>query len=117
MYVILRDNNTKKVNDCMLEHSEQAKKLYDSKQWKLTREAYLDSVDWHCERCGDAAYIVHHVKHIDITNIDDPTVTLNHNNLEALCISCHNKEHFQTNHETVSGVSFNQYGELVQIKS
>lgn len=42
-------------------------------------------------------YIVHHKSYIDISNIYDTNITLNFNNLELLCIDCHNKEHFAEN--------------------
>lgn len=39
-------------------------------------------------------YIVHHKCYIDTTNIYNPDITLNFDNLELLCLDCHNKEHF-----------------------
>lgn len=46
-----------------------------------------------CERCGRPAQICHHKKHLDDVNVHDPTVALSFDNLEALCIDCHNTEH------------------------
>jgi 5-methylcytosine-specific restriction endonuclease McrA len=37
--------------------------------------------------------MVHHKKHLTPGNIHDPAIALDWNNLEALCIDCHNKEH------------------------
>jgi len=37
--------------------------------------------------------IVHHKQWLTRENINDPSVTLNWDNLELLCWSCHNKEH------------------------
>ena len=39
-------------------------------------------------------YIVHHKCYIDANNIYDTSITLNFDNLELLCMDCHNKEHF-----------------------
>lgn len=39
-------------------------------------------------------YIVHHKCYIDANNIYDTSITLNFDNLELLCLDCHNKEHF-----------------------
>lgn len=39
--------------------------------------------------------IVHHKCYINSKNIFNPNVTLNFENLELLCIDCHNKEHFE----------------------
>lgn len=41
-------------------------------------------------------YIVHHKHYIDMSNIWDTDITLDFNNLELLCIDCHNKEHFKS---------------------
>lgn len=101
----------------MLEHTEQAKKFYKTTQWKKTRNAYMDMMNGLCERCGDAGYIVHHIEHINSRNINDASVTLNFDNLEVLCLPCHNQEHFRTHESTREDVTFDEYGQLVQIKS
>lgn len=51
-----------------------------------------------CERClrkgiYNPADLIHHKRHITPENITDPHVTLSFDNLEALCWSCHEKEH------------------------
>ena len=75
-----------------------AKTFYKSISWKRCRKAYLDSVGWLCERCAKEGKIVpadhvHHKVRLTPENINDPTVSLNHDNLEALCIDCHTQEH------------------------
>lgn len=70
-----------------------AESFYLSEEWKNTRAAYLISQDYICERCGEPAKIVHHKKYITRENIHDANITLNQENLEALCQDCHNKEH------------------------
>ena len=75
-----------------------AKEFYSSVAWQRTRDAYLKSVSGLCERCLAsgrivAAEIVHHKVHLNETNINDPSITLNFDNLEALCRECHGKEH------------------------
>lgn len=77
---------------------EYAKKFYQSKQWRQCREAFIASVGGLCTRClkrGEvtAGYIVHHKTYITPQNINDPSVTLNFDNLEYLCRGCHNDEH------------------------
>lgn len=52
-----------------------------------------------CERCGEAATIVHHKKWLTRNNINDVNITLNCKNLEALCQDCHNKEHHRHERE------------------
>jgi hypothetical protein len=46
-------------------------------------------------------------------NVNDPTVTLNWDNLEALCIDCHNKEHFQTS-AVDEDLRFDEKGSLIK---
>ena len=53
-----------------------------------------------CERCLKEgritpADIVHHKKHLTPENYRDPAISLNFDNLEALCFEHHNKEHFK----------------------
>ena len=67
--------------------------FYKSKVWSETREAYLISQQYICERCGAPAKIVHHRDYITQANINDQSITLCWDNLEALCQDCHNKEH------------------------
>lgn len=57
--------------------------------------------DYHSTICARDAeshgYIVHHKCYIDLKNIWNTDITLNADNLELLCIDCHNKEHFADN--------------------
>lgn len=75
-----------------------ARAFYSSKAWEETRKAYRKSVGGLCERCMSrgiyrAGVIVHHKIHLSPENINDPSVTLNWNNLELLCRDCHGAEH------------------------
>lgn len=77
---------------------EYAKIFYSSKAWQRCRDSYKASVGGLCERCKAKgqlrpAEIVHHVTHITPNNINDPFVTLNPANLEALCRDCHAEVH------------------------
>lgn len=75
-----------------------ARAFYLSAAWRSCRAAYLKKAGGLCERCLRQglyvpADIVHHKRHITPDNITDPRVTLSFDNLEALCWSCHEKEH------------------------
>ena len=70
-----------------------AKGFYNSRAWKRTQAAYMESRHYVCERCGGMARIVHHIKYITPVNISQPEIALDWDNLEALCIDCHNQEH------------------------
>lgn len=68
--------------------------------WKNTRKAYSQSVGGLCERCYSKgivapAEIVHHKIPLTEDNISDTNITLNWNNLEALCRKCHAEVHEQ----------------------
>ena len=65
-----------------------------------------------CERCGKPAQICHHKKWLDAQNVNDPTVALNPDNLEALCIECHNAEHGLRHDITV----FDKDGNVTEVK-
>lgn len=75
-----------------------AKKFYKSKKWQKCRQAFINSrtmIDGGlCQHCHAApGYIVHHKVHITPQTINNPDITLNHDNLEFVCHECHNKEH------------------------
>lgn len=72
--------------------------FYSTKKWKKCKNAYIKSVGGLCERCLARGRIVpgaivHHKKHLTPENIHDESVTLNWDNLELLCMTCHAEEH------------------------
>ena len=82
------------------EAPEKQRAFYNSREWQNCRKEYLARVGGLCERCEKKgiirpAKIVHHKEYIDTTNITDPSVLLAFDNFEALCIDCHNAEHFK----------------------
>lgn len=75
-----------------------AESFYKSKTWQGARDSYIASVGGLCEKCRErgeivAAEIVHHKVKLTAKNINDPAVTLNPKNLEALCRACHGRAH------------------------
>jgi 5-methylcytosine-specific restriction endonuclease McrA len=70
-----------------------AKHFYRSTAWKKCRMSYIATVHGLCERCGAGGKIVHHKIYLSERNINDVSLTLNHENLELLCQECHNAEH------------------------
>lgn len=77
---------------------EYAKKFYRSTAWKKARKPVIKRADGLCERCRAArlyipGVIVHHKEYITPSNIHNPNITLNLDNLEYVCEDCHNKEH------------------------
>ena len=72
--------------------------FYRSQAWKDTRRNYKQSVGGLCERCLErgiiaSADIVHHIVPLTADNISDLNLSLNWDNLQALCRKCHAEVH------------------------
>ena len=94
---------------------EYAKAFYKGSSWNKCKNGYLKSKNYICERCGEIATICHHKKHISPQNINDPNITLNWDNLQALCLDCHNSVHGKGT-SCIKGISFDEEGNLVYKK-
>lgn len=93
------------------------KEFYHSRAWKRLSRAFLLSRNYICERCGKPAEIAHHKKHLTAANVLDPDISLNPANLEALCMDCHNAEHFGQGGATAAGLAFDDNGDIVPTNS
>jgi 5-methylcytosine-specific restriction endonuclease McrA len=72
--------------------------FYTRAPWRKCRASFLASRDGLCEVCLSKGLIVpavevHHKVELTPSNIDDVSVTLNWDNLMALCESCHDEQH------------------------
>lgn len=67
------------------------KQFYNSKDWKVLKEKKLQDEQYRCERCKKLAVEVHHVKYIQTD--EGWELRLDYDNLEALCVDCHNYRH------------------------
>lgn len=72
----------------------------------------MSSKSYLCERCGRPATICHHKKYLNRWNIDNPEISLNFDNLEALCQECHNQEHSRA----LSLAQFDDDGNVIGVK-
>lgn len=88
--------------------------FYHSRQWRLLSKVFLMSKNYICERCGAPASIAHHKHYLTAANVTNPQISLNPSNLEALCMECHNREHFGTGGATAAGYTFDENGDLIQ---
>ena len=97
-----------------------AKSFYNSSPWLRCRESYISKVHGLCEHCLDRGehipgYIVDHIEEITPENINDPYITLNHDNLQYLCLACHNTKTFGSGEEDVrEGLMFDSNGQLTK---
>lgn len=85
--------------------------FYKSNAWKLARELKIREARGLCERCGGIGGEVHHIKRLNIENVQDVTVSINLENLELLCKECHNKEHKRFNKTN----QFNRNGDIINL--
>ena len=72
--------------------------FYSSPAWKNLRKAVLSERGHLCEMCLkkgiiQAATLVHHIVPVTAENVTDPAITLNKDNLMALCENCHAAVH------------------------
>lgn len=90
-----------------------AKSFYDSKIWKQCRKSYISKVFGQCERCEEPGLILHHKIELTPENINDPYITLNHSNLQYLCLDCHNRVHGNEVDVLRDGLTFTETGDVV----
>lgn len=72
--------------------------FYTTAIWRKCRASFLKSKGGLCEPCLSKGLIVpatqvHHKTPITPDNIDDPGITLNFDNLLAVCERCHAEQH------------------------
>lgn len=87
---------------------EQKRKFYDSGEWKRLREEVKKRDNYECQECKRNGFVcidtnwysekakrkkiqlvVHHIKELEY----HPNLALEIDNLETVCVRCHNKEH------------------------
>ena len=77
--------------------------FYKSNGWETFRKIVIakrtdEDGFVHCAHCGKPItkkydLIVHHIKELDDLNVNDVNVSLNEDNVEIVCFSCHNQIH------------------------
>lgn len=103
--------------------------FYQSKAWKQIRQGVWLKQHCICARCGRAVYvdgisdylpkekrlrgIVHHKEYLTEQNYTDDDIALNADNLEGLCIDCHNVEHARPG-ALKKNLMFDKDGNLVE---
>lgn len=89
-----------------------AKAFYTGKAWKQLSKLYMSMKNYICERCGEPGKICHHKEHITPANIHDINITLNIDNLECLCMDCHNRHHNSRENKVI----FDENGQIIEVK-
>lgn len=88
-------------------------RFYHSTEWRKARATKLRMAHYVCERCGKPYGIVHHKIHLDERNVLDPSIALSLDNLEVLCLECHNREHYAKS--TDRRIRFDSSGNIVSV--
>ena len=90
-----------------------SKKFYNLKRWKDIRKTFISSKFGICERCGRPnAKQVHHKEYLTEDNINNPNISIDFNNLELLCDTCHQNEHHKKMSAIMDGLFFDKDGNL-----
>lgn len=100
-----------------------AKAFYNSQRWRTCAKAYAASKLYICERCHNKfvrhdgkrqRWIVHHKIPLTPDNINDPRIAYGWDNLQFLCIECHNQLH--SKHHAGRRCQFDADGNLLYFK-
>lgn len=90
-----------------------AKAILRIAAWRRTRAYILKRDAGLCVRCGAPGCIVHHKTELTPRNIDDPMITLNEDNLETVCRTCHAIIHEGTP-PLADGLAFDADGNVIE---
>ena len=88
-------------------------KFYNSQKWRKVSKLFLQSKYYICERCGGVGEVAHHKIYLDRYNVRNPEIALSADNLECLCLACHNAEHGEAGSATAAGISFDSEGNVI----
>lgn len=92
--------------------------FYKTHAWRQCKNAYLKHARGLCERCLERgiitpAEIVHHKTYITPSNLNDPNITLNWDNLMAVCRKCHGEIHGESNRRAKQRYLVDEFGRVV----
>lgn len=90
-----------------------SRKFYNSGAWVKTSKAYKISKFGICEKCGAVGEEVHHIIPLTPSNINNPAITLNWDNLMLLCRSCHELIEEKAP-ATIQGIIFTEDGQVME---
>ena len=112
-----------------MSYRENNRSFYKSKAWNNVKNNVWLKQNLLCAKCNRPVYvsgisdyipkenrikgIVHHKIHLDGINVYDDTIALNEDNLEGLCIDCHNSIHNPIT-STRDEYEFDEEGNLIK---
>jgi len=89
------------------------KSFYKTTAWVKLSKYIRIKYYYICQSCGRRGVYVHHIIPLTNENINDPTVTLNEENLTLLCLECHNEIHNKSL-EIRKGLMFDDNGDVIE---
>ena len=98
-----------------------SKDIYNSKRWRKNAKAFAESKHWICEQCGrsiggsSGRYIVHHREHLTPSNVTDDYIVYGWDNLQLLCLDCHNSVHGTGAIHATGLCKFDSNGDVVAV--
>lgn len=77
---------------------EWAQQLYNSAAWRQLRKVIISKRGLHCEKCGrlvanPSQLVADHIIELTPENVGNVNVALNEDNIQLLCVDCHNAKH------------------------
>ena len=73
--------------------TERLQKFYNSLSWQKARDYKIASAGYLCEVCGGVGEIVHHKIPLTEANMHNPKISIDNENLQLVCRSCHKRIH------------------------
>lgn len=86
------------------------REFYNSSAWQKQRKYKMLQENYKCAKCGGVAVDVHHKITLTEQNVNNYNVSMNLDNLEYLCRTCHNQE----THSTKVSYTFNENGDPIE---
>lgn len=73
--------------------TERLQRFYNSLAWQKARDYKMASAGYLCEICGGVGEIVHHKIPLTEANLYNPKISIDNENLQLVCRSCHKRIH------------------------
>ena len=94
--------------------------VYHSAEWQRVRDNAWARDHGLCQECMargriTPAEIVHHIVELPPSNVDDPDIATNVDNLVCVCRECHSRVHGFTKPCTREGFVFDPAGNLIPV--
>lgn len=102
-------------------YNKNIKRWYDSPKWRVPRDIYKQhriAIDGGlCEMCrAELGYIVDHITELNEHNFNDINIRLGWDNLQYICLNCHNTKTFRKYQALDEKYYITEDGDIAPIK-